>query len=205
MPRAGPASTLAFYEAAAQPYFARTVGVDMSAEREAFVRALRRSFPAVSAPSILDAGCGSGRDAKAFVEAGCRVTAFDGSSSLARLASRHTGLAVQQRRFDELDERQAYHGVWACASLLHLPVDEFAQALQRIRGALLDGGLFFLSLKEGEGTCVEADGRFFAYYRDAQLSALLDAAGFTVLALARSTGRMAPSTGWLNALCRVPR
>jgi 2-polyprenyl-3-methyl-5-hydroxy-6-metoxy-1,4-benzoquinol methylase len=202
---ARPASTLSFYETHAQQYFARTVDVDMSAEREAFVRALRRSFPAVPAPAILDAGCGSGRDAKAFLEAGCRVTAFDGSAALAQLASRHTGLAVRQRRFDELTERQAYHGVWACASLLHLPAHEFVRTLSRVRATLLDGGLFFLSLKEGEGARIEADGRFFAYYRGAQLGALLNATGFTVLALERSVGRMAQSARWVNALCRVPR
>jgi 2-polyprenyl-3-methyl-5-hydroxy-6-metoxy-1,4-benzoquinol methylase len=194
-------TTLAFDNANAQAYFDRTADVDMSAEREAFTEALRNRFPAVAKLSVLDAGCGSGRDAKAFVQAGHRVSAFDGSAVLAKLASQHAGIPVQHQRFDELDERGAFHGVWACASLLHLTTDEFTQALGRIRAALKDDGVFFLTVKEGEGSRIDAEGRFFVYYRPGCLETLLNEADFEVLSLNRSKSRMGQSVTWLSALC----
>ena len=70
---------------------------------------------------ILDFGCGSGRDTKAFLDAGFRVDATDGSAELCALASSYTGIRVRQMLFNELDAVDQYDGIWACASILHLP------------------------------------------------------------------------------------
>ena len=109
---------------------------------------------------ILDAGCGSGRDAIAFVKRGFEVTAFDGSVELARLASDRTGLSILHLTFDEIAWRDEFDGVWACASLLHLPSRELQAALQRLVHALRLGGVLYVSMKAGQSEG-EREGRWF--------------------------------------------
>jgi 2-polyprenyl-3-methyl-5-hydroxy-6-metoxy-1,4-benzoquinol methylase len=104
-----------YYLRRADEFFAATVGVDMSTLRWRFLSGL------APGARVLDAGCGSGRDARAFAEAGFAVRAVDASPALARLASAHSGLEVAVRRLEDLDEVAAYEAIWCCASLLHVP------------------------------------------------------------------------------------
>ena len=109
---------------------------------------------------ILDLGCGSGRDTKAFIERGYRVDAVDGSEELCRLASEYTGIKVICRDFSSIDCDEKYDAIWACASLLHIPSDQLPALLERLQDALRQGGVFYMSFKYGdfEG---ERDDRFF--------------------------------------------
>lgn len=81
---------------------------------------------------ILDAGCGSGRDAYHFHRKGFTVSAFDGALAIVELARKKTGLAVECRQFSEITEEAVYDGVWACASLLHLPADQVPDTIERL-------------------------------------------------------------------------
>lgn len=146
--------TLSFYEANARSFFDATVGADMSALREAF---LSRLPPGAA---ILDAGCGSGRDARAFAERGHAVTAFDTSARLASLARRHCGFKVAVRSLAEVDEIDAYDGIWCCASLLHVPAAEMQSVLARLWRALRAGGCLYASFKLGKGERVDGKRRF---------------------------------------------
>ena len=85
---------------------------------------------------ILDFGCGSGRDTKYFMEQGYRVEAIDGSVELCRLASEYTGIEVKHMYFQELSELDKYDGIWACSSILHLPVGELEDVLKKMEAAL---------------------------------------------------------------------
>jgi 2-polyprenyl-3-methyl-5-hydroxy-6-metoxy-1,4-benzoquinol methylase len=134
-----------YYDAHAAEFFDRTVQVDLAD--------LRSRFTDLLAPgaSILDAGCGSGRDSKAFAEAGFSVTAFDCSPPMVELAARYTGLPVQQLRFQDLRFEELFDGIWACASLLHVPIrDEVAvfkrliRALSPLSGDVCDGDRRFM-------------------------------------------------------------
>lgn len=109
---------------------------------------------------ILDAGCGSGRDSKAFLTQGYRVRAFDASPQLAQLASEYIGRPVAVQSFQELTDERCYDGIWACASLLHLPEVEIPDALQKLWAALKPGGVLYLSFKVGTGER-EHQGRHF--------------------------------------------
>ena len=110
---------------------------------------------------ILDAGCGSGRDAKAFTALGHRVTAFDCNADVADWASAYTGLSVQVRSFTEVDEKETYDGVWASASLLHVPIPLLDEALKRLSSSLKRGGVIYMSFKEGDGATTDARDRTF--------------------------------------------
>lgn len=146
--------TLVFYNTNARTFFDDTVGVDMCALYDRFLS----QIPAGG--YVLDAGCGSGRDAKAFTERGYRVAAFDASPPLVELACRHIGQEVEVRTFAEVNEVAVYDGVWACASLLHLPMKEVPDAINRLWRSLKPGGVLYVSFKEGCGER-EMDGRFF--------------------------------------------
>jgi len=146
--------SIGFYEANAQDFFARSVDADMTPAYGEFTARL----PAGS--RILDAGCGSGRDSLAFQRMGYRVTAMEASPALADLARRHTGLPVEVRTFDQLDWAEAFHGVWACASLLHVARADLPRAVGRLRDALVPGGTLWMSFKYGDQER-EANGRRF--------------------------------------------
>lgn len=109
---------------------------------------------------ILDFGCGSGRDTKYFLEHGYQVDAVDGSMELCRIASEFTGIEVRQMLFQELQEKEKYDGIWACASILHVPKIELADILQKMCNAVKVDGVIYISFKYGnfEG---EQNGRFF--------------------------------------------
>jgi SAM-dependent methyltransferase len=118
--------TIEFYNRNAAGFFQDTVGVDMSTLHHRFLREIP------DGGTLLDAGCGSGRDAKIFKDYGYRVAAFDASHELAALASEYLGQPVAVRTFADIDEIAFYDGIWACASLLHLPLREIPAALVRL-------------------------------------------------------------------------
>lgn len=159
-----------YYEQQARSFFDTTVRVDMADLHEPF---LARIPPG---GHILDAGCGSGRDARAFLARGYRVTAFDASPTLARLASGHTGLPVAVRRFQEVDEQGAYDGIWACASLLHVPLTELPDVVGRLAAALVPGGVLYASWKWGSGER-ESGGRHFTDLDEEAASDLVEVVG----------------------------
>lgn len=143
-----------YYQLHAQRFFSETVDVDMSELYRPFVAHLKPGA------RILDAGCGSGRDAKAFREMGYEVEAFDASAELVELARQHTGLPVKQMRFEEVTEVERYDGIWCCASLLHVPLAELPGVMAQLAKALKPGGVWYLSFKYGSGER-EKDGRRF--------------------------------------------
>ena len=123
-------STIDYYDQNAQEYYERTVDADLAEIREYFLGFLRRDA------RILDFGCGSGRDAKAFAEAGRTVEALDGSPELCRIASEYMGLDVRNMMFQDFEETEAYDGLWAFASILHLTYEEIMDVMKRIHGAV---------------------------------------------------------------------
>ena len=108
--------------------------------------------------SILDAGCGSGRDTLYFAKRGYRVTAFDYSPALVNLATKLTGQEVLNLSFQDLDFSNQYDGVWACSSLMHVPMNEMNDALSNISKSMKVDGIFYSSFRYGTGEH-DRDGR----------------------------------------------
>jgi SAM-dependent methyltransferase len=113
--------------------------------------------------SVLELGCGAGNHSAEMLAAGFAVRPTDGSPELAAIASRRLGRPVQTLLFHELDEQDAYDGVWASACLLHVPRDELAAILARIHRALKPSGVFYASFKIGEGDGRDSVGRYYNY------------------------------------------
>ena len=113
--------------------------------------------------SILELGCGAGNHSAKMLEAGFAVRPTDGSPELAEAASRRLGRTVETMLFHELDEQEAYDGVWASACLLHVPKDELEGILGRIHRALKPDGVFYASFKIGAGDGRDSLGRYYNY------------------------------------------
>ncbi len=160
--------TLKYYQDNAQTFFDGTVNVDMSSLYETFTKHL------APGARVLDAGCGSGRDAKAFQEMGYQVEAFDASSAMVELAREYTGLPVQLMTFADVDWKEEFDGIWCCASLLHVPAVELPEVMRRLADALKPGGVWYVSFKYGDGER-EVDGRRFTDMDEGGLRTLLDA------------------------------
>lgn len=188
-------STLRYYENHAEQFCQDTLNVDMSALYDHFLPNLP------DGALILDAGCGSGRDSKAFKDRGYRVVAFDASLALVERARAHTGLPVAHRTFTEINETASYDGIWACASLLHIPEADLVSSFQRLWNALKPGGTFYLSFKYGDAERTQA-ARHFTDANETRLAKWLE----TITDIADVKTWITPdqrpgrNEQWLNAL-----
>lgn len=146
--------TIDYYNKMAREFTQDTVEVNFEDRQNMLLKYLKPGA------HILDFGCGSGRDSKAFIEKGYKVTAIDGSSELCKIASKYIGQEVICKRFEELNEVEVFDAVWACASLLHVPLRELKDVISNIAKALKPGGYFYSSFKYGdfEG---QKNGRYF--------------------------------------------
>lgn len=158
--------TLSYYEANAQRFFEDTCNIDMSSLYEPFLSLL----PPGS--HILDAGCGSGRDSLAFLERGYEVTAFDASEAMVEFASRHIGRPVLHMSFDQVQFQASFDGIWASASLLHVPRCAMSEVLCRLSRSLQARGVMYVSLKYGADERI-VEGRLFNDYNEESLRSLL--------------------------------
>ena len=139
------------------------------------------------AGSVLELGCGAGNHSAEMLAAGFAVRPTDGSPEMAEVASRRLGRPVETMLFDQLDEQQAYDGVWASACLLHVPRDELAGILARIHRALKPSGVFYASFKVGESDGRDKLGRYYNYPEREWLDAAYATAGaWTSLAVETS-------------------
>lgn len=188
-------TTVAYYNEQAPQFFAATVNVDMTPLYEPFVAHL----PAGA--RVLDAGCGSGRDVCAFAARGYKVDAFDASAALAQMASDLSKLPVEVLTFDQYQRPPLYDGIWACASLLHLPVAEIPQALARLWHSLKPRGVCYLSFKHGVGER-QVEGRHFTDVNEEQVRRWVEhlprVAGVTVWVTPDQ--RPGRAEDWLNVL-----
>ena len=158
--------TLLYYEQNADAFIVSTITADMKEARERFLQFLPEKA------SILDFGCGSGRDTKVFLSRGFQVDACDGSGELCRRASEYTGIPVKHMLFQDLSAVNQYDGIWACASILHLKKEYLSDVLIKISAALKQGGILYTSFKYGTFEGVRG-GRYFTYFDEDQLNAFM--------------------------------
>ena len=147
-------TTLTYYNQNADQFYENTIFVEFSATQNRFLSHL----PTVA--YILDFGCGSGRDTKAFLDQGYHVEAIDGSEELCKLASQYTGIKVRHMLFQELSAVSEYDGIWACSSILHLSRDELFDVMHKMITALKPNGIIYTSFKYGTFSG-ERNGRYF--------------------------------------------
>ncbi len=190
--------TIEYYNQYAEQFAERTAGADMSFCQNAFLKYLPEHA------LILDAGCGSGRDSRIFMEKGYQVCAIDASEEMCRVAERRIGRPVQCMRFEELAWREHFDGIWACASLLHVTRRELPAVLGNFHRALKSGGMLYASFKYGVGE-EERLGRFFNDYRIGELEEAFLQDGLFSLVESFETEDVRPDykeKPWVNIIVR---
>jgi SAM-dependent methyltransferase len=148
------AATFAFYASEAPVYAARRP----SGASHDLTDFLARLPPGAR---ILDPGCGGGQDSEAMLARGFAVDPADRVAEITAQAEQRLKKPVAVMRFDELDAVEAYDGIWAHASLLHVPRSALPAILQRIWRALRPGGFHFAIFKGGGIESRDGFGRYF--------------------------------------------
>lgn len=160
--------TVAYYDNPDNNYATKTINADMSQVYSHFLKYLPEKA------SILDAGCGSGRDSLFFINEGFVVTAIDASKVMCDAASKTINQPVLHQNFYEINFDHCFDGIWACASLLHIPEADLPMILQRMFTSLLSGGVLYASWKYGKFERVEeGSGRFFCDMDECKIKMIL--------------------------------
>ncbi|MCF6442569.1 class I SAM-dependent methyltransferase [Pseudoalteromonas luteoviolacea] len=164
-------STFHYYSQHAQEFADATLNVDMQPLYTPFLQALQDKPN--SQLHILDAGCGSGRDALAFKKQGFQVSAMDACPELVEIASNLLNQPVQHAHFESFNHVAEFDGIWACASLLHVEHRHLPRVMQNLEQALKPKGVMYASFKHGQGERIHGE-RHFSDLDEKGLAQLLE-------------------------------
>lgn len=184
-----------YYNINADSFFEGSVNADMSEVRQRFLKYIP------DGGKILDAGCGSGRDSKAFLDDGYEVVPFDASEEMCKRASKYIGKEVMNLRFENISFNKEFDGIWACATLLHVPMDELPVIMKKLHNALKENGALYASFKYGEGTTLRGE-RKFSDFTEKSIVPLFETAGFEIVSnIVGSDSRPGrESEKWVNVI-----
>ncbi|MBL8396304.1 MAG: class I SAM-dependent methyltransferase [Candidatus Accumulibacter sp.] len=192
--------TLAHYEQHAEDFRAGTSQHDVSQNIAALLRHIGGRPPF----TLLDLGCGPGRDLKALTRLGHRAIGLDGARRFVEMARADSGCAVWQQDFLRLDLPSGhFDGIFANASLFHIPSRELPRVLRQLHATLKPDGVLFCSNPHGDDQEGWNDERYAAYYNLATWCRLLTAAGFAKLEhYYRPAGLPRAQQPWLASVWR---
>lgn len=174
--------TIAVYQAKAQEYAKRFTHAEPDGH---FLQFAERLAPA---SRVLDLGCGHGPATQALSARGHDVLGLDASAALLEIARKGSDATFHLGTFDDILTLGNFDAVWANFSLLHAARPDLPRHLRDICHALNDGGLLHIGMKTGTGTARDGIDRRYTYVTADELSGLLDAAGFEVLACEEGAG-----------------
>jgi 2-polyprenyl-3-methyl-5-hydroxy-6-metoxy-1,4-benzoquinol methylase len=186
-----------YYNSNADAFYQGTIDLDVSEFYNRFCSHLKPKA------RILDAGCGSGRDAQKFMEMGFAVDAFDSSVEMVKLAKERTGIDAELSDFRNYEADAPYDGIWCCASLLHVPFDSLQSVMRKMSDLLKEGGVWYLSFKHGNNERLSAE-RNFTDLNESALNEIIDAIDGLRLHSAWLTNdvRSDRNDKWLNVLIK---
>ncbi|MCM2435399.1 class I SAM-dependent methyltransferase [Agrobacterium rosae] len=159
--------TLKFYDTNSKEYVA-----DESAPNPRLFAFLSKCKPK---GRVLELGTGGGTDAAAIIDKGFNLDATDGSPELAAIASLRIGQPVKTMLFNELDAISLYDGVYACASLTHVPRNELGGIIKKVYRAMAENAVVWASFKSGVEEGTDALGRYYNYFPKDMLISLWEA------------------------------
>ena len=189
--------TIDYYNRNADSYYWNTVGVDMSVFRKKFASYLPNEA------SVIDTGCGSGRDVMAFSDMGHDAAGLDAAKELLKLAEERLEIKTIAADMSEYKAASPYDGIWCCASLIHLSDEEKARFFRNLERNLKPGGVLFVSVKEGIETGRDGDGVYTNNCTWEELKRYLESAGCGILEDRVTTDAMGRSgVKWLNVFAK---
>ncbi|MCK9191016.1 MAG: class I SAM-dependent methyltransferase [Sphaerochaetaceae bacterium] len=159
-----------YYNDNSDVFIKSTVDCKMDEVYEPFLKNLNEG------DRILDAGCGSGRDSLQFKKLGFNVEAFDISEKMVEAATDLTGIAVRRQSFLDIEYKEEFDAVWACASLLHVNRKMLPEAFKKLHEALKKDGIMYCSFKLREQDYIK-DGRSFTCFNEIDLNRFIKKLG----------------------------
>jgi len=194
--------TLEHYNQRAQDFWEGTRDHDVRQNITALLRYIAGAPPF----TILDLGCGPGRDLKAFADLGHEATGLEGAARFAEMARAYSGCEVWQQDFLKLDlPPEHFDGVFANAALFHVPSQELPRVLRELHATLKPGGVLFSSNPRGDNTEGWNRGRYGAYHDLDTWRQLVGAVGFVELThYYRPAGLPRERQPWLASVWRRP-
>ena len=192
--------TLAHYNANAEDFFAGTRDHDVRQNMDALLQHIEAPAPF----TILDFGCGPGRDLKAFSALGHTAIGLEGAERFAEIARTYSGCTVWHQDFLALDLPDAhFDGVFANASLFHVPSQALPRVLAQLHATLKPSGVLFSSNPRGENQEGWNGPRYGSYHDLERWRARLTAAGFVELEhYYRPAGLPRDQQPWLASVWR---
>jgi SAM-dependent methyltransferase len=194
------AITLSHYNRHAEHFWEGTRAHDVSQNRDALLQSLSGSGPF----RILDFGCGPGRDLKILRELGHDAVGLDGAERFVELAREYSGCRVWHQDFLRLElPTEFFDGVFANASLFHVPSQELPRVLKELWTTLKPGGVLFSSNPRGGNEEGWSGGRYGSYYDWERWRELVVTAGFSEIRhYYRPPGLPREEQPWLASLWR---
>ena len=158
--------TIDFYNKNAENYCSKTIGIDLTQIYEKFLKYIPKQG------AILDLGCGSGRDSLYFLNNGFDVTSMDASIEMVKLSSKLINQKTIHRKIEDIDFKDKFDGIWACASLLHINKNATVDVYNKLLSALKIDGILYASYKYGTNAMVK-EGRYFNNYDENSFSEMM--------------------------------
>jgi len=195
--------TLGHYDERAEDFWTSTRDHDVSQNISTVLQYIERDPPC----TILDFGCGPGRDLKAFTDLGHVAIGLEGSARFADMARRYSGCAVWEQDFLRLDLPPChFDAIFANASLFHVPAQELLRVLCELRATLKPGGVLFSSNPRGSNEEGWNRGRYGAYHDLESWRRYLTTAGYVELThYYRPPGLPREQQPWLASVWRKNR
>jgi len=158
--------TIDFYNKNAENYCSKTIGIDLTQIYEKFLKYIPKQG------AILDLGCGSGRDSLYFLNNGFDVTSMDASIEMVKLSSKLINQKTIHCKIEDIDFKDKFDGIWACASLLHINKNATVDVYNKLLSALKIDGILYASYKYGTNAMVK-EGRYFNNYDENSFSEMI--------------------------------
>lgn len=197
--------TINSYDKTAVDYYKRVSEFELLPEITEFIKIVKKDG------KILDLGCGPGHHSNFFSNQNFKVTGIDLSSEMIKLAKKEfTDIDFKVMDISDLDfEVNTFDGIWASASLLHIPKNNIKLILKKIKEILVNNGILYISLKEGKGSEIFNDVRyggvdkFYVYYQLEEIKNILKDVGFDILEIKLKEKRTNYDTNsWLHIFCK---
>lgn len=198
-------TTIKSYDNTASEYYRAVTSFELLPEIKKFSKEIIKNG------RILDLGCGPGHHSKYFSNLDFKVTGIDLSSEMIKLARKE----FEDVNFEVMDilhlnfEENSFDGIWASASLLHIPKNQIKLILNKLKGVLINNGILYISLKEGKGSELFNDIRyggvdkFYVYYQLEEIKNILKDVGFNILEIKLKEKRTNYDTNsWLHIFCQ---
>jgi len=156
-----------------------------------------------SGGKVLDLGCGTGSASLELSKRGFLPFPVDASLEMIKVAEALLKIKARKISFDEIDEHNFYHAIWANFSLLHVTKNKFSDILKILFSALKEKGILFFSLKRGVGESRDKLGRFYSYYEKSEVEKYLEKAAFQTTRYTEgvSVGLAGDKESWMGFFC----